>query len=116
MVTKVDEQKLRERLGAELLKARLAIGYTQADVAEKAITDPETISRFERGSTLPSLTRLLDLSSVLQVSIASLLGAASPNANDESIHLATQISLLPSKERRFIRHIVSALLHDVKGE
>ena len=75
---KAGEKQLREQLGRELRKARLARGLTQADVAERVDTDPETISRFERGATLPSLTRLLDLAEALHVTVGSLVGAPAP--------------------------------------
>ena len=76
------EKTLRDRLGRELRKARVALQLTQADIAERVGTDPETISRFERGATLPSLVRLLELAEALEVTVASLLGGASPRATE----------------------------------
>ena len=108
-MVKSSEKKLREQLGAELRKARLALGLTQADVAERVSTDPETISRFERGATLPSLVRLLDLADALHVPIASLLGGASPRATDELDELVRALGLLSAKDRRLAAAIVKTI-------
>jgi len=109
MVTKADEEELRNRLGAEIRKARLAKGYTQADLAEHAGTDPETISRFERGATMPSISRLFDLATLLEVGVASLLGAASPADDDELDQLRLMLGTLSPKGRTLIRGIVKVL-------
>ena len=98
-MTKDSEKKLRERLGRELRKARLAQGLTQSDVAERVETDPETVSRFERGVTFPSLARLLG-AEALDVTIASLVGAASPRPADELDEVRRLAAALPLKERK----------------
>lgn len=109
-VIKENEQKLREQLGGELRKARLVLGLTQADIAERVETDPETISRFERGATLPSLARLLDLAEALGVTIASLLGGASPRAVDELEELRHSLASLPAKDRRLAAAIIKTIV------
>ena len=109
-MTKDSEKKLRERLGRELRKARLAQGLTQSDVAERVETDPETVSRFERGATLPSLTRLLDLAEALDVTIASLVGAASPRSADELDEVRRLVATLPVKERRLATALLRAVV------
>lgn len=107
---KESEKTLRERLGRELRRARIALDLTQADVAERVSTDPETISRFERGATLPSLMRLLDLAEALHVTVASLLGGASPRATDEIAELGQMVAHLPPKDRRLVTAVVTAIV------
>lgn len=109
-VMKESEKKLRAQLGGELRKARLALGLMQADVAERVETDPETISRFERGATLPSLVRLLDLAEALGVTVASLLGGASPRATDELEELGHLLALLPAKDRQLVAAIIKVIV------
>jgi len=109
-VKKESEKKLREQLGGELRKARVALGLMQAEVAERVETDPETISRFERGATLPSLTRLLDLADALGVTVASLLSAASPRETDEMEELRHAFATLPAKDRRLAAAIVKTIV------
>jgi transcriptional regulator with XRE-family HTH domain len=104
------EKVLRERLGQELRKARMARGLTQNEVAERLETDPETISRFERGATLPSLVRLLTLAEALDVSVATLLGAASPRATDEIEDLRHALASLPPKDRKLATAVMRAVV------
>ena len=109
-VMRESEKTLRVRLGRELRKARLAQELTQADVAERVSTDPETISRFERGATLPSLVRLLDLAEALDVTVASLLGGPSPRATDELAELGQMVAHLPPKDRKLVTAVVTAIV------
>lgn len=109
-MTKKSEARLREQLGRELRRVRLARNLTQADVAERVETDPETISRFERGATLPSLARLLDLAEALDVTVASLLGAASPRATDEIDEVRQSLSTLSVRDRRLAAAIVKTIV------
>ena len=114
-VMKENEKKLRERLGTGLRKARLSRGFTQADVAEKVDTDPETISRFERGATLPSLTRLLDLAEALNVTVASLLGGASPRHTDEANELYHSIAALGPKDRKLATALMRSIVETLRA-
>ena len=59
---------------AALRKAR---NWTQSDLAERVGVDTETISRFERGATLPSLLTLEKISKSLKVGIGELLAESS---------------------------------------
>lgn len=103
------EKELRERLGSALRAARVAKGLTQGDLAEKVETDPETISRFERGATLPSLVRLLSLADALGVTIAALLGSASPRAEDEWEELRLLLARMPARDRKLAAAVVRVI-------
>ena len=96
---KDNEKALRERLGTALREARLQRRLTQGQLAELVDTDPETISRFERGATLPSLKRLLALAEALEVPIVSLVGVASPRAQDEWEALRSSVAKLQPRDR-----------------
>lgn len=111
---KESEHVLRERLGQALRSARLARGFTQGDVAERVNTDPETISRFERGAALPSLARLLDLAEALEVTVGSLLTLASPRESDEFEALRLALGSLPPKERKRATLVLQAVVGVLK--
>ena len=78
---------LAQTLGARLAERRKEINMTQGDVAEALGVDPETVSRFERGTHLPSLLTLQALSTVLKIKMASLL-------SDEPVTPSTMLGLL----------------------
>ncbi|MFT3819062.1 MAG: helix-turn-helix transcriptional regulator [Rubrivivax sp.] len=106
---KDSEYALRQRLGSALRDARLAKAMTQGQLAEAVETDPETISRFERGATLPSLARLLVLAEALDVTVASLLGSASSRPADEWEALRTAMLRLKGGDRALALTIVQAI-------
>lgn len=105
-----DEKELRRRLGGKLREARLARRLTQNQLAEALDTDPETISRFERGATLPSLLRLLGLAGALGVTIGSLLGAASPRPQDEWEDLRQSLEHLSQEDRKLAAALLRTLV------
>lgn len=64
---------LAQRLSKNLSSRRKELGLTQAQVAEIVKVETESISRFERGVTLPSLAKLELLAVSLDTTIADLL-------------------------------------------
>lgn len=56
-------------VGNEILKARLAKGWTQLNLAKKMKTKQPSIARAESGSKLPSLSFMYKLSQVLRVEL-----------------------------------------------
>jgi len=82
MITKNEIQKaLAMNIGKSLADVRKRIGWTQGELAERIGVETETISRFERGATTPSLLTLQRLASVLNTTMAELLGESSPMPN-----------------------------------
>jgi transcriptional regulator with XRE-family HTH domain len=107
----VEEHEFRQRLGAALRSARLRKDWTQDQLAGLIESDPETVSRFERGAALPSLVRLLALANALDVTLASLLGAASPRATDEWDKLQRDLAKLPVADQKLAAVLVRALVN-----
>lgn len=64
----MDEQERRARLGRALRRARLWRSLTQVQLAAELGTSARTISRWERGSDVPSLLLLGPLCAALGVS------------------------------------------------
>ncbi|MBU8897338.1 XRE family transcriptional regulator [Corallococcus sp. H22C18031201] len=74
-------EKLTVIFGAAARDARLRLGFTQADVAERVGIAMEVYSRMERGKMLPRAQTLRRLCDVLQVSADVLLGVGAPGAS-----------------------------------
>lgn len=110
VVTKDDEKELRRRLGGALRVARVGKQLTQNQLAELIDTDPETISRFERGATLPSLVRLLGLADALGVTVGSLLGSASSRASDEWAELESLFARLTARDRTLAQALIRTIV------
>jgi len=64
----------RKRFGAELRRRRLKAGLSQAKLAEKANTSPNTVARLERGEGGPSLSMAEALAAALRCRIEDLIG------------------------------------------
>ena len=65
------------KIGSFLQSVRKQHGMTQAQLAEKLMISPQSVSNWERGETIPDVSLLPDLSSVLHTSIDAILSAGS---------------------------------------
>lgn len=63
------KNNLKQRVGRQVAKARLARGYTQEKLAELTGRSVEAISNLERGRNFPSVDTLESLSRHLGVSV-----------------------------------------------
>ncbi|GEL72537.1 hypothetical protein MVI01_43210 [Myxococcus virescens] len=73
------DHKLAAVLGRAARDARLRLGLTQSDVAERMGMAMEVYSRLERGKMLPRTQTLRRLCDVLEVSADTLLGVGRPD-------------------------------------
>lgn len=103
MINKNDIQKaLATKIGISLCNLRKRKGWTQGKLAEKVGVDTETISRFERGATMPSLVTLQSLAVVLDTAMADLIGESSPMPNDQTRIVCSWLSGLKSADRELV--------------
>ncbi len=95
----VDPDELGKRLGRAIAERRKAKRMTQDDLAGVVEVDAETISRFERGTSLPSLQRLLVIASALNVGVGDLLSEASSLVKDRSEQLEKVMESLEERDQ-----------------
>ncbi len=93
---------LATRLGQNLLRGRKSLGLTQEQVAAALSVEPETISRFERGATLPSIATLERLAAILGTTMGELLEEGEPRQFTEAEQLAAILSPLSHPDRKFV--------------
>lgn len=94
------------RLGTKIAALRKMRNWTQADLAERVGVDTETISRFERGATLPSLMTLEKISHNLQTGIGELLAETSVQPDDQASMLSAWLAELDEANRIFVVDLV----------
>lgn len=75
--------KFRRELGKAIADRRKFKNLTQDNLAGLIEVDTETISRFERGVSLPSIERLWIIAEALDSGIAELVTKASRLHNDQ---------------------------------
>jgi transcriptional regulator with XRE-family HTH domain len=109
MVTAKQEANFSKHVGEAIAKTRLGKGLTQEQVAVAIGVEQETISRFERGATLPTLSRLMDIAELLGVSLDSLVRAGSSRPMDVAIDLVVMLSRLNENDRQWVREFIAQL-------
>lgn len=106
---KKQRSKLGVKLGRNIFERRKELGWTQAELAEKIGVDTETVSRFERGSNLPSLSRLETLASVLGVPLSKLIAQSSHQPNTQAEVITEWLAALESNDREFVMDALKRL-------
>jgi len=109
MVDPISDTPLPKRLGKNLANARKTRGWTQAALAEQLGMEPESISRFERGATLPSLATLEQIAGFLDTRIADLLAEYPDTAYAEAQRISALMAGLEPDARAGVLTIVKTV-------
>ncbi|OIQ98501.1 anaerobic benzoate catabolism transcriptional regulator [mine drainage metagenome] len=104
-----NEKRLALKMGRAIAVRRQQRQLTQAELAEAIGVEQETISRFERGATLPPLGRLSDIADALSCPLDELLRTGSPRFEDRAQGIARILEKLTEPDRRLIGDIVEQL-------
>jgi transcriptional regulator with XRE-family HTH domain len=94
-------------VGVSIRKARLARGFTQAQLAEAVEITVESLSRAETGAILPTVETLGRIATVLDLTLDALVG------RDQSLMAADSCADSP-EHRRLKRHIDALPLSTVR--
>ncbi len=78
------DSSIAQHLGGRITALRKSRHRTQAALPEWMEVDTETISRFQRGATLPSLLTLEKLSQCLRVGVGEMLAESSGRPDDQA--------------------------------
>jgi len=100
---------LAARLGRNIAEKRKALGLTQAQIAERLEVDTETVSRFERGVSLPSLPTLERVALTLGTSIADLLDEFPGTAYPAAQRIAASMAGLKKADQMLVAELVEGL-------
>ncbi len=103
------EKRLALKMGRAIAVRRQQRQLTQAELAEAIGVEQETISRFERGATLPPLGRLSDVADALSCPLDELLRTGSPRLEDRAQGIARILEKLTEPDRRLVGEIVEQL-------
>lgn len=100
---------LAARLGENLMRGRKSLGLTQEQIAAMLSVEPETISRFERGATLPSIATLERLADILGTTMGVLLEEGEPRQFTDAEKLSALLSPISRLDRVFVVETVKRL-------
>lgn len=110
------------RVGESIAELRRAKGLTQAQLAEMIDLEQEAVSRWERGTRVPTLHRLQQLSDALECSVDQLLQRGSKRPNDQMANIADALNGLDTDERMLVVNFVQQFTdmlrsrHSTKGQ
>lgn len=114
MVETTRDSTLPKRLGGNIANRRKTLGWTQATLAEHMAMEPESISRFERGATLPSLASLEQLAAFLNTTMADLLAECPEDAYSEAQRISALLSDLTPEARLGVLEVVERVCRLLK--
>ena len=103
------EELFAKRIGRALAQARSDSGMTQEHAAELLGVNTETVSRFERGHTLPPLGRLFELANLYDVAPETLIAGGAERSLHPASDIAAMMSELSDSDREFVREWVAAM-------
>ena len=106
---------LAVRLSRNISLRRHFLGLTQAQLAERLGVETETLSRFERGKTVPSLEKLERLADVLLTTISELLSERPKVVDDDAIIISSCLYRLTPKDRKFALGMLKQLCEYLEG-
>lgn len=98
-------QELSVTIGSSIAHHRKALGMTQEQLSLALDVDPTTISRFERGVSLPSLTTIQKVCSIFGISLSHFFDETAPQPagnQSESAALVAMLDQLDQNDRQFI--------------
>ncbi|WP_038738394.1 helix-turn-helix domain-containing protein [Burkholderia pseudomallei] len=107
---------LAARVGTAIAEQRRARGLTQAKLAEMIDLEQEAISRWERGTRMPTLHRLQQLSDALNCSVDQLLQRGSKRPDDQLAMIADALHGLDSDERELVVNFVQQFADMLKAK
>jgi transcriptional regulator with XRE-family HTH domain len=113
---------IKTRIGARLRELRSAAGISQAELAERLepSVEPESISRYERGTRTPSFEPMETLAEALGTDLDGFMAGllADTALPDDQRELRTVVELLApltAEELRAVRELVKAHLAGVEA-
>lgn len=69
----MDDEKLKKRIGANIVSYRKRAGLTQAGLAEKLNYSDKAVSKWERGESTPDVLTLIQLAELFGVTVNDLV-------------------------------------------
>lgn len=78
----MDDEKLKKRIGVNIVSYRKRQGLTQAGLAEKLNYSDKAVSKWERGESAPDVLTLMQIAELFDITVNELL--VDPNALPEN--------------------------------
>ena len=111
----MNDEKLKNQLGANIAALRKRSGMTQVALAERINFSDKAVSKWERGESIPDVLTLMEIAQIFEVSVDELL--RDPNALSENVGKVEQVmgravekTLKRKADKRIIERLCSVLV------
>ena len=104
------QQQLMRAIGQSIAKYRQAANLTQAQLAEILGIGNDAVSRMERGTTTPTIIRLLELADIFDCEVADLVTDSSNRPHDLARQLERMLASLEHNERIELLSLIDRML------
>ena len=101
---------LARRLGRNISAFRQRAALNQEQLAELIDVEISTVSRYETGTTLPSLVTLQNLAAVMHCTISELLAEKPPAKSPEGACIEAMIEPLSLNERKMVMAMITPIV------
>jgi transcriptional regulator with XRE-family HTH domain len=98
------------RLGRNIAAFRSRAALKQEGLAELIEVEISTVSRYETGTTLPSLVTLENLAKVMHCTASDLLAEKLPAKSPEGICIEAMIAPLTLQDRKMVMETIKTLV------
>ena len=111
----MNDEKLKNQLGANIASFRKRNGMTQAVLAERINFSDKAVSKWERGESIPDILTLIELAKVFDVTVDDLLkdhNALPENVGkvEQVMGMAVEKTLKRKADKRIIAQLCSILV------
>jgi len=105
---------LKSRIAKNLVAQRQALSWTQEQLATAAGINPETVSRYERGVSLPTIEALERLAIALNTELAVLVATPSSISPDDAKLVSVWLQGLTAEDRSFVTTLIQSAAQHLK--
>lgn len=93
-----------EKIGQFIAARRKTLSMTQKELGDRLFVSDKTVSKWERGASLPNVALLQPLAEVLEISVSELLNGETQtpqtNTNEQAVAQSLQLSLQEAFRRK----------------
>jgi len=97
-----------EKIGLFIAQKRKQIPLTQAELAEKLCISDRAISKWERGKSLPDASLMVELCSILGISLSELFAGAELSSERKPVALEEDLLALKKENEEYAKALLKA--------
>ena len=102
-------KELASKVAESIKKRREFANLTQDEVGEKLDIGTEAVSRMERGVTIPTISRLIELADIFNCTLEDIIGNSSTRTQDQADYIVKLLASLPQEDKEMVVEIIEKI-------